>query len=147
MVVSKTSGYLLGIPLTQGTRMGVPLTRTCRAPWYLCWCSRMGFLGIITYITYKYPLYRVSAVISHRVPTFLIGVHPCLSAEWPVVCQSPWQEYLDATGDLEGVEDGGNGWIRLRCWQETWRGKTDGKNGWTTRRRYAVICFFPGELL
>lgn len=30
------------------------------------------------------------------------------------------QEYLDATGDLEGVEDGGNGWIRLRCWQERW---------------------------
>ena len=31
---------------------------------------------------------------------------------------SPCQEYLDATGDLGGIEDAGNGSIRLKCWKD-----------------------------
>eukprot|EP00435_Cladocopium_sp_Y103_P020125 s928_g4.t3 len=30
------------------------------------------------------------------------------------------QEYLDATGDLGGIEDAGNGSIHLKCWQDRW---------------------------
>ncbi len=60
------------IPNGQGTRKGVPRSRTCTTMVF-SWCSRWGFLGIITH---KYLLYRAYIRISQR--GTLVGIHPTI---------------------------------------------------------------------
>ena len=45
---------------------------------------------------------------------FLFGVLDPRDPNTPPPCE----EYLDATGDLGGIEDAGNGSIRLKCWKD-----------------------------